>query len=65
MKAESHMHFFTYNLKRVINIIGAEKLTDYFKTRILLLFFSITKNKEEWIHIIEGIQLVKHYGETC
>src|SRR5699024_2714254 len=34
VKAESHMHFFTYNLKRVINIVGAKKLKEYFKARI-------------------------------
>ncbi len=49
VKAESHMHFFAYNLKRVINIIGTEKLTEYFKARILLLFLSITENKQKWV----------------
>ncbi|HCX65282.1 MAG TPA: hypothetical protein DHN33_08755 [Eubacteriaceae bacterium] len=45
VKAESHMHFFAYNLKRVINIIGAKKLIEYFKARILLLIFNISVNR--------------------
>lgn len=33
VKAESAMHFFTYNLIRVINIIGAEKLIEILKAK--------------------------------
>ena len=49
VKAESSMHFFVYNLKRVINLMGAKKLTEYFKARILLHFLNITKNKQKWV----------------
>lgn len=33
VKAESFMHFFTYNLIRVINIIGAKKLTEVLEAK--------------------------------
>ena len=33
VKCESYMHFFTYNLKRVINIMGITPLLDAIKSR--------------------------------
>lgn len=33
VKSESYMHFFTYNLIRVINIVGVEELTSILKAR--------------------------------
>lgn len=33
VKAESYMHFFTYNLIRVINVVGVEELTRRLKAR--------------------------------
>ena len=33
VKSESFMHFFTYNLIRVINIMGVEKLTGILKAK--------------------------------
>jgi len=35
VKCESYMHFFTYNLKRVINIMGITPLIDAIKTRMM------------------------------
>lgn len=40
VKAESHLHFLVYNLKRVINIIGAKKLTAYFKALLDIIPFA-------------------------
>jgi hypothetical protein len=37
VKAESFMHFFIYNLKRVINIIGAKGIIERLKASFLLL----------------------------
>lgn len=43
VRAESFMHFFIYNLKRVINIKGVRTLIDYFKLLISLFFDSKVK----------------------
>lgn len=34
IKCESYMHFFVYNLKRVINIMGIAQLLDVLKEKI-------------------------------
>lgn len=46
VKAESFMHFFTYNLKRVINIVGIKKLIAYLKTHIFNHFIIFYKHVE-------------------
>jgi transposase len=51
VKAESSMHFFVYNLKRVINIIGAKALIEYFKARIFDYFYLITKKRVKILKI--------------
>lgn len=43
VRAESFMHFFIYNLKRVINIKGVRALIEYFKLLISLFFDNNTK----------------------
>lgn len=43
VRAESFLHFFTYNLIRVINIKGVKYLIEYFKTLVLRLFLIYTK----------------------
>lgn len=43
VKAESFMHFFTYNLKRVINIIGVKELVALLYSIILRLFLFFAK----------------------
>lgn len=43
VRAESFMHFFTYNLKRVINIIGVKELVTFLNSIIFDLFFSFAK----------------------
>lgn len=43
VRAESFMHFFTYNLKRVINIIGVKELVAFLNSIILRLFFIFAK----------------------
>lgn len=48
VKAESFMHFFTYNLIRVINIVGATKLIEILeaKTRAFLsLIYAYIKSR--------------------
>ncbi len=47
VKAESFMHFFTYNLNRIINILGVEKLTRILKAKqqaFLNIFYSYRKS---------------------
>jgi transposase len=43
VRAESFMHFFTYNLKRVINKIGVRPLIETLKSYYLCCFFEFTK----------------------
>lgn len=46
VKAESFMHFFTYNLIRIINILGVEKLTRILraKQQAFFMFFVVIEN---------------------
>lgn len=46
VKAESYMHFLGYNIKRVINIIGAKELVEYF-TALILCCFYYNRNSNE------------------
>ena len=51
VKAESFMHFFTYNLIRTINIIGVKELVEILKAKIMVSYCKILKNIKKSLNI--------------
>ena len=50
VRAESFMHFFTYNLKRVINIIGVKELIEHLNTIIFYFIYDFLQNYKNFIN---------------
>ena len=59
VKCESYMHFFVYNLKRVINIMGIAPLLDAIKSRVAKVEQGISSTFSSFL-IVFGFMRQKH-----
>ena len=58
VKAESYMHFFTYNLIRVINIIGIKELIKILRDKKRLLFVIFCRYAKFWYNLYTKFQII-------